>query len=555
MTVDLNGPNYAATASPIYRAVWEWAMPLELFAPASGGRESPEADATMRASLDVLRARREAGTLCDADGRLAADLLQGDLAQAGYWGLLIPQPHGGSGATLSRYAKFLTRVAAIDGSVANLLSVHSCLGPGGVVRNFGSDEQKQRWLPLLARGEQLGVFALTEPQAGSDLTAIAARAELAGDAYRVTGEKVFITNLAPGRVAALVCRLEGRPAVLIAQLPDAETDAVRFIDYGIHAARRSGNRGMRLRDFAVPRRDLIVPSRGDGLTIAYHGLNQGRMSVCAVAAGTLRRLLASLLPWVRSRRTYGEAIGSRELVQRRIGRLASLIMGCDALAAWCATLLDRGYRGELECMVAKIFAGEALKEAAIEIGLRTFGGRTFLHGNPIGDSLHDLLAPCIYEGENELLSLGLLHSLAKPQPSAELNAEPPSGEAKRSDAWSELIEQAARGLRQTGARLKSAAEQGDRRWLAEQCEVLALSRSVQQWTTVVCLSQHARTLHDAVSQAACLGLAESLLLEASGLAREPGSASAQVELGKRIVEGGWAELEGVVVDALPGPIS
>ncbi len=539
----------------MYRAIWESAMPLDLFAAAAEGQNPPAADASMRTTLEVLRSRREAGTLYEADGRLADDLLCGDLARSGYWGLLVPQEHGGSGAGLRDYATFLTRVATIESSVANLLSVHSCLGPAGVVRNFGDDDQKRRWLPLLARGDRLGVFCLTEPAAGSDLTAMATEAKLAGDAYRVTGEKVFITNLAPGRVAAIVCRVEGQPAVLVAQLPDTNTSEVTFFDYGIHAARRSGNRGMRLRDFAVPRRDLIVPSRGDGLTIAYHGLNQGRMSVCAVAAGTLRRLLASLLPWVRSRRTYGEAIGARELVQRRIGRLASLIVGCDALAAWSATLLDRGYRGELECMVAKIFAGEALKEAAIEIGLRTFGGRTFLHGNPIGDSLHDLLAPCIYEGENELLSLGLLHALAKPQPSAELNAEPPSEEAKRPDAWSELIEQATRGLRQTGARLKSAAEQGDRRWLAEQCEVLALSRSVQQWTTVLCVSQHARRLHDAVSQAACLGLAESLLREASGLAREPGSASAQVELGKRIVEGGWAELDGVVVDALLDPIS
>ena len=552
MTVDLNGPNYAATASPIYRAVWEWAMPRELFAPASGGREPPEADATMRASLDVLRARREAGTLCDADGRLAADLLQGDLAQAGYWGLLIPQPHGGSGATLSRYAKFLTRVAAIDGSVANLLSVHSCLGPAGVVRNFGSEDQQRRWLPRLARGERLGVFCLTEPAAGSDLTAITTEAKLVGDVYRVTGEKVFITNLGPGRVAAIVCRIEGRPAVLIAQLPDLNTPEVTFFDYGIHAARRSGNRGMRLSDFAVPRSDMIVPSRGDGLTIAYHGLNQGRMSLCAVAAGTLRRLLASLLPWVRSRTTYGEAIGSRALVQRRISRLASLIVGCDALAGWCASLLDQGYRGELECMVAKVFAAEALKEAAIEIGLRTFGGRSFLHGNPIGDALHDLVAPCIYEGESELLGLAIIHSLWKPRtgrPPPALSSSPvdlPTDSQK-------LAKIATNRLRSLGKSIRSDVLKSRNELVANQCDALSLSQSIQDWVTMLCVVQYAQTVVDPVSRSAAQSLAEMLFLASDGQSIKAADWEPEIELGKRLIEDGWSELKGVPTDAVPDP--
>ena len=88
--------------------------------------------------------------------------------------------------------------------------------------------------------------------------------------------------------------------------------------------------------------------------------------------------------------------------RRRIGRLAGLIVACDALSQWCAGLLDQGYRGEMECIVAKIFGSEAQKEAAIELFMKTHGGRSFLHGHLFGDNVHEFLAPCIYEGEGEI---------------------------------------------------------------------------------------------------------------------------------------------------------
>src|SRR5204862_4397241 len=133
------------------------------------------------------------------------------------------------------------------------------------------------------------------------------------------------------------------------------------------------------RDFRVPRENLLEPVRGDGLTIAYHGLNRGRVALCANAAGTMRIMLASILPWARFRRTYGAAIETRELVRRRAGRLAGLIVGCDAMTAWCAWLLDDVYRGEMDCLVAKIFCSESQKEDAVEVLMKTSFGLAFLH--------------------------------------------------------------------------------------------------------------------------------------------------------------------------------
>ena len=124
-------------------------------------------------------------------------------------------------------------------------------------------------------------------------------------------------------------------------------------------------------------------------------------------------MLADMVPWANFRRTYGEPIASRELVRRRMGRLAGLIVGCDALVEWCAGLLDQGYRGEMECIVAKIFGSEAQKEAAIELYMKTHGGRAFLHGHFFGDNVHEFLAPCIYEGEGEILGLAFFKSLVK----------------------------------------------------------------------------------------------------------------------------------------------
>ena len=137
----------------------------------------------------------------------------------------------------------------------------------------------------------------------------------------------------------------------------------------------------------------------------------------------MRVMLANMLPWAEFRRTYGQPIATRELVKRRIARLAALIAGADALVAWGSWLIDQGYRGELECIIAKIFGSEAQKEAAIELFMKTHGGRSFLHGHLFGDNVHDFLAPCIYEGEGEMLGMAFFKSLVKEHGKAVLRAD------------------------------------------------------------------------------------------------------------------------------------
>jgi alkylation response protein AidB-like acyl-CoA dehydrogenase len=404
-------PAYRTENSPVHRAVWDGRVPLNLFAPPPLADSAP-CDRVMDSSLEVVRRRRDAGTLYDERGKLAPDVLA-ELGEAGYWGLLIDPRYGGQGAPFARFTRFLTRMATYDAMVAGMASIHGCIGAVDPVRTFGTPEQKERFLPRLASGQALSGFALTEPGAGSDLTALRTTAVLDGDHYVVNGEKLFITNAIPGRTVGLVVLIDRKPAVLVVDLPAREDEHFQVVPYGLYALRQAYNNGLRFRDLRVPRENLLRPPVGDGLTIAYHGLNLGRLSLCAGAAGSMRVMLANLLPWAKYRRTYGQPIANRELVKRRIARLAALIAGSDALVAWGSWLIDEGYRGEMECIVAKIFGSEAMKEAAVELFMKTHGGRSFLKGHPFGDNVYDFLAPCIYEGEGEILGLAFFKSLVK----------------------------------------------------------------------------------------------------------------------------------------------
>lgn len=399
------------TASPIHRAVWDRGFPVELFE-AAEAKTPADVQQVMDASLAVVERHRKAGTILDENGKTRDEVLQ-DLAAAGYWGLLVDREYGGMGVPFRSFAPFLTRMALIDPTIAGLASVHGCIGAVDPVRTFGNEEQKRRYLPKLASGERLSAFALTEPCAGSDLTALKTKAVLRGDTYFVTGEKLFITNVVPGRTIGLVCLIDDKPAVLIADLPDQENEQFELVKYGLYALKHTHNRGIIFRDFPVPAANLLKVEKGNGLTIAYHGLNLGRIALCANAAGTMRLMMGSMIPWAKFRKTYGEAIEKRELVRRRLARLAGLIVGCDALVAWCSTLIDEGYRGEMECVIAKIFGSESQKEAAVELCMKTHGGRSFLHGHIFGDHVHEYLAPCIYEGEGEMLGMAFFKSLVK----------------------------------------------------------------------------------------------------------------------------------------------
>jgi alkylation response protein AidB-like acyl-CoA dehydrogenase len=398
--------------SPAYKAVWDKKFPsrefFDYFHTDDTHRE------TLTKCLDTVKSHRDKGTLYEK-GKLSSALLS-DLAGCGYFGLLVPLPDKPA-ISFSEFAPFLSEMAMLEPSVAGLASIHGCIGSVDPIKTFGSDDQKRKWLPMLASGERLSAFALTEPCAGSDMTALKTRAVLDGDDYILNGSKLFITNATYGRLVSVVCLIDDyhrrEPQILLVDLPATDTETFHIESYGIHALKRLHNNALVFTNHRVSRDNLIRLDKGNGLTVAYHGLNLGRVSLCANAAGCMRAMLDSMLPWAKYRKTYGQEIGNRELVQSRIGILSSYILSCDALVSWCSTLIDEGYRGELECIVAKNFGSECQKDAAIDLCMKTHGGRSFLSGHLIGDNIHDFLAPLIYEGEGDMLNMAFFKSLVK----------------------------------------------------------------------------------------------------------------------------------------------
>ncbi|MFO0928232.1 MAG: acyl-CoA dehydrogenase family protein [Gemmataceae bacterium] len=194
-----------------------------------------------------------------------------ELGGAGYWGLLIDPKYGGQGAVPRSPVPHPHGHAGPDARRAGVDSrLHRRRRSGPHLRHRRAEGTA---LAALASGERLSGFALTEPAAGSDLTALRTTARLDGDDYVVNGEKLFITNVIPGRTAAVVVLIDKKPAVLIVDLPDRENDSFRLVPYGLYALRHAFNNGIIFRDFRVPR-NLLTPTVGDGLTIAYHGLNR-----------------------------------------------------------------------------------------------------------------------------------------------------------------------------------------------------------------------------------------------------------------------------------------
>ncbi len=266
---------FQTTASPVHRAVWEREFPIEQFM-SQVGAVPADVQRIMQDSLDVVRRHRAAGTLLDENQKISSTVFS-ELGSVGYWGLLVDREYGGGGASFAAFAPFLTRMALLDPTLAGIASVHGCIGAVDPVRTFGTAEQKQRFLPSLASGQRLSAFALTEPCAGSDLTALRTQARLEGDEYVINGEKLFITNVSPGRTVGLVVVIDGKPGVLVVDLPPQENEHFQLRRYGLYALKHAHNLGIIFRDFRVPAANRLVPPRGDGLTIAYHGLNLGAL--------------------------------------------------------------------------------------------------------------------------------------------------------------------------------------------------------------------------------------------------------------------------------------
>lgn len=479
------------------------------------------------------------------------------LGDTGLWGLAVPQAFGGAGASLGDLARAITHVAARVPTAAGLLSVHSSIGAVSALAAFGSPEQQARLLPGLAEGRPLSIFGATEPDAGCDLSAISTTIDRTAAGLVVSGTKMFITGATYGRLVKLLARLDGQPAVALVRLPDGDAPSFRLHHYAIHPLKHAHNAALEFTQHPLAEADLLAAPAGrdgpDAMRIIWHGLNRGRITLAAQAAGTLRILLAHARDHALARHTWGQPIASRELVQGRLGRIAARITACDALASWAAASIDAGGSGELEALTAKIVAGECVRESAID-ALGIHGGRAFLVGHPLGDSFHDHFAVTVYEGESDLLGLALFRGLAKHHPLASrvagstTLARAAGWVAWRAGTWARpdhdgaLLDatlraharRARRDLAEVARAIDRAIRRHGRSLADRQLEAGALSARMRDLVSVLAVAHHADATADDRAIAAADVWCRLAITRASGRRLTPADHAAVAKLGKGV---------------------
>ncbi|KOX23271.1 acyl-CoA dehydrogenase [Saccharothrix sp. NRRL B-16348] len=342
-------------------------------------------------------------TRWDRDEAIDRDLVPA-LGDVGFLGLGIDEAYGGSGGDHLAYCLVLEEIARGDSAVRGIISVSLGL-VGKTLAKHGTEAQKQRWLPGLCSGRELGCFGLTEPGTGSDAASLATRAVRDGDDWLITGRKVFITNGTWADVALIFARTGGPgPKGITAFL--VPTDSPGFTATEIRG--KLGMRGQATAELALD--GIRVPDanrlgdEGAGFKLAMAALDRGRMSVAAGCVGAARGALEVSVKYAKEREQFGKPIAGFQLVQEL---LADMAVETDAarLLTWrCADLADRGEPFGTEASMAKLYASEAAVRVANN-AIQVFGGYGYIDEYPVGKYLRDTRVTTLYEGTSQIQKL------------------------------------------------------------------------------------------------------------------------------------------------------
>ncbi|MFM7520852.1 MAG: acyl-CoA dehydrogenase family protein [Planctomycetota bacterium] len=432
-------------AAPTLESLFGRARAVEFAA----GRFNPEpaVAATMAACLEFTLAQKRDGRLLDNERMLFTPATIAGLAQRGFFGLAIPTRYGGAGARLGDLGPLLRALTLVHPDLAVMFEVHNFLGPVTPLLDFGTDEQKERFLPRMARGELLGSFALTEPGVGADPSKLSLTARRDGERWLVSGVKWPITNVVYGGICILVLKLDGAglpkgrdSAMLVFEVPPADTPQFRMVRNRLMAFDYLWNARFRLTDCPVPIDNLLGPP-GRGLAQAFSSLAKGRGGICVNSAVKSFRLLAQLIRdpeatggqgadvatvragWVGFRSTFGRPIGESPRIRTWMGRAVAGALASRALGDVCFRLAANGVRDETMGMIAKVYATKSLLQTAIH-AYQIQGGRSVhvderraaeRHGlaipagrvpieNYIGENIHEVAIATVYEGPNPVLA-------------------------------------------------------------------------------------------------------------------------------------------------------
>jgi alkylation response protein AidB-like acyl-CoA dehydrogenase len=340
----------------------------------------------------------------DREERFPQEALDG-LRETGFVGMSIPERYGGGGADPLTYCLFIEELGRGDANVRSVMSVHLGLVAGSIER-WGSESQRDEWLPRMATGDVLGCFGLTEPDHGSNPADLRATAEpQPGGGWRISARKVFITNGSIAGVALVIARTAGPGAAGLSAFL-VPTDRPGFA-----AAKLHGKLGLRSCDTAELVLDAVevgpealLGAEGDGLKVALSALDDGRMSIAASCTGLAQAALNAMVAYAGSREQFGKPIAGHQLVQELIADSA-VDVDASRLLTWAAAdLKARGERHSLAASKAKLFATEASIRVA-NACLQVHGGYGYVEDYPAAKYLRDARVTTLYEGTSQIQKL------------------------------------------------------------------------------------------------------------------------------------------------------
>ncbi|HEX3246668.1 MAG TPA: acyl-CoA dehydrogenase family protein, partial [Chloroflexota bacterium] len=327
------------------------------------------------------------------------------LGDLGVMGLAFPEDYGGVGAGTLAFVIAIEELARIDSSTAITVGASVSLG-GGPIYLFGSEEQKQRWLVPLARGETLGAFGTTEPSGGSDVQAMTTTARTSGDDLIINGTKAFITNAGTeiSSFVTIVAISGDNPReysnVLIPTGTPGYSVGRPYRKIGWHA---SDTRELIFEDCRVPAGN-IVGTRGRGVAQFLEVLDGGRIGVAALSLGLAQGCLDLSLGYAKQRLAFGSPIGRKQAIQFRLAELATEIGAARLLTYKAAASRDAGRRITMEAAMAKLFASEVAVRAA-DAAVQIHGGLGFIEETAVARHYRDAKILTIGEGTSEIQKL------------------------------------------------------------------------------------------------------------------------------------------------------
>jgi len=325
------------------------------------------------------------------------------MKEMGLFGCMIDPEYGGLGLSTLTYAKIIERMSRVWMSISGIINSHVIMAMA--VQRFGTEAQKQSYLPRFATGELRGGIGLTEPDCGTDLQAIRTVAKRDGDHYVVNGNKMWITNSQEGNIIALLVKTDttAQPRHKGMSLLLAEKGPGFIVSKKLEKLGYKGidTCALAFEDYKVPVERLIGGVEGRGLQQVLGGLELGRINVAARGLGVAQAALDEALAYSQTRKTFGKPICEHQAIQLKLGEMATRTQASRLLTYAAAEAFDRGERVDMEAGMAKYFATEAAMENAHE-AMRIFGGYGYSKEYNVERLYRDAPLLTIGEGTNEL---------------------------------------------------------------------------------------------------------------------------------------------------------